>query len=81
MQRVERARIAASSRRTKRSGARTLAQPCAEVPVFGVLDREAVAHVAANDLGEAVENAERPDSRTEQLGEVGLAKPRRIDGR
>ena len=54
-----------------------LREPGAEVAVLGVLHREAVAHARAFDLGEPVEDAQRPRLAAEQLGEVRLAQPRR----
>ena len=54
-----------------------LAQPRAEVAVLGVFHREAIAHVVAVRLDEAIEDAKGSVFARQQFGEVRFAEPSR----
>jgi hypothetical protein len=50
-------------------------QPHAKVALLGVFDHEAVPHLIAIQLGEAIEDAKCSVLAGEELSEIGLAKP------
>src|SRR5207253_3910308 len=50
-------------------------QPDTEVPVHGVLQRDAIVRASIVDFDESVEDSQRPRLAEQQLGEVCLTQP------